>query len=304
MAYTVGDLQENSANYKFVYPNTLFLLNTETNQQTEIFSLDVTTELEYVHRLVDLAFSRDGKQLAFSTTNNVYLHSLETNTTESLFGATTSKQVKNTAGSPIYGYSGMSFSPTDTHLYVRRGFYEGMEPVVVSMETKAEVSVPLADELGGYGGYILDWYDENSLVAVKDLDAEPGFSTTALLQLSILDQNFKQIATVHQNHALYGGYQMGALQLFAVPYTLQEGEETSEILWLTVDAQEPSGLKQIASFKNEPGVGAEMFEMLDENIVLLQAFDPSLSYGKLYTFNKATNKLQLVADDARLSNWK
>ncbi len=304
VAYTVGALQENSVGHQFVYPDTLFLLNTQTGQQTELFSIDVTTNLEYVYRLVEIAFSRDSKHVAFSTSNNVYVHSFETNTTEPLFGQTTSTQAKSSRGTLIFGYNGMSFSPTNQYLYVRRGFYEGMEPVVVSIATKAEVSIPIAEEFGGYGGYMLDWYDDHSLLAVKHVSTLGDQTSTELMQLSILDQTFKKLASVPQEYQLYGAYQMGALRLFAVVQSSNPGEDKMEIEWLAVNPQNPAGLTQIASFKKQLGMGFEGFEMIDDDTVLFQTIDHSVSAEQLYTYDKAANQLLLVKDDARLSNWR
>ncbi len=197
VAYIHGQKKSNTSGYTWIEPYQVFIINTETNKTTSIYSMapsrPVGASLEFQDQLQDLSFSADGELLAITTSQSLFIYNTTNSTLTQIFSLP--YEGRDTV-SGIFSYSHPRFSPDKTKLLLKIGYFEGGSSMVVDLATK---QTHLTNYLVGYDGgkTPIDWVNNQQFLIQDssqvnqdqptrtdlDLVTFPGFQEQTLVQI-------------------------------------------------------------------------------------------------------------------------
>lgn len=212
----------NSGNHVYIdQPREVFIQKIGQDPQ-KIFELTPVYEpnSDYALKINDIGFSEDGKDLALTTTQNLYIYDM-TGTPKNSIDLPKKDQ------GLVYFYGRPAFSANNSKVLLRKGYYEGSGNSVVELSTKKVTDLGYSAYVAG--SYAIGWLPNDKMLVYDYSDASsnesPESPKTSLIIVS--SDNVKE-KTYPLNKILGASVSVGG-KLYAVT-TDGYDSKTSELI--------------------------------------------------------------------------
>jgi hypothetical protein len=157
--------------YEGVPTHDVYMYDFDASNLVVLYGLDVVevafaNEPGRVYRIQDVAFSDDGKFLAFVATYKVFIYDLENNHLSELLDSEAGAAEQNNLN--FFTYFAPIFSPDNSMLSVGKAYYEGSSNFVFDIVNKEILGLPFYNYTSGE--YIIDWIGNSLLVQRHHVD--------------------------------------------------------------------------------------------------------------------------------------
>jgi hypothetical protein len=187
VAYVTGIKSTNENGYTSISPNKVILTTLDADQSEKvIYELEPFSPVpnsDYILQIRDLEFSDDGKLLAITTSDSLYIYNIKTNNTTNIF--TIKPDLTGRGGGPngVFAYYAPVISPDNSHVLVSLGLYEGGKQAVVNLNSKEITQLPYTTYISGER--VIGWKNPNTLIVINYNNISEGNdSTSKIISLS------------------------------------------------------------------------------------------------------------------------
>jgi hypothetical protein len=188
LVFITEKLINHSSNFTEIEPDTVFLQ--KIGQPAEkIFELQpkiVDPNFnDYKLQLRDVGFSKDGRFLAITTSDSLWLYDLTTKKQTNVF-----TKIPDLNKGAVYAYSTPIFSPDNKQLILKRGFYEGSDQILVNLASGDIKELGYQSYVSGQ--IVIDWLNNQEILVSEYTDVTSQDNISKLKITTLPDQKDQQ----------------------------------------------------------------------------------------------------------------
>jgi hypothetical protein len=186
IAYITGKKFTNANNYTYIIPTTAHYYSLDTDKTEQIYYLEPIEyqNIEYSLQIRDIGISKDNNLIPITTSDSLNIYNIQTKETKNIFSLPVSDG-ENAERFPVTAYSKLQFSPNNSYLSLRKGFYEGYTTAFVDLKTNEIKDLPFAAHASGES--VFDWRDENTLLLYEYNMSGDFYNTISRIMSSSLE---------------------------------------------------------------------------------------------------------------------
>lgn len=201
VAFITGEKTTNPNNYTYIIPSSVYVYLTDSGLGKKVYELTPKDfgQSDYAISIKDVEVSEDGSKVAITTSDSLFVYDVASQKLETVFSfpITTPEQ------SMVYAYSDPQFSPDNTKILFRKGYYEGSSSAFVDLTNNEVKDLPYQAYTSGQT--TLGWLDNSTLIInkIQDGDTESASSTIQTVKLAEPDN---QILVASLEGLIYSSY--------------------------------------------------------------------------------------------------
>lgn len=194
VVFISGEKKLGANNTSYIVPNTVALYSLKSDKTIKIFELqpESFTNSEYTLSIKDVGISNDGKKVAITTSDSLYIYDADTANLSQIFSFPIPSDNLEKRGI-VYSYSHPIFSPDKSKILLYKNYYETSSPVIAFLETKVIHEIPKLDWVS-----IVGWLDDESVILNQYRLGSLDEGNT-IQKVTIMDDQVETILTIPIN---------------------------------------------------------------------------------------------------------